>query len=89
MAGQPEGRSDAAARDGLSPREVEVLRLLAHGLSAAAIAERLVISRKTVSTHLQHVMAKLGVHSRAQAVAEAYRLGLVGEQARPPVSSVR
>ena len=89
VAGPPEGRSDAAARDGLSPREVEVLRLLAHGLSAAAIAERLVISRKTVSTHLQHVMAKLGVHSRAQAVAEAYRLGLVGEQARPPVSSVR
>ena len=61
----------------------------ARGLSAAAIAERLVISRKTVSTHLQHVMAKLGVHSRAQAVAEAYRLGLAGERARPPVSSVR
>ena len=88
-AGPPEGRSDAAARDGLSPRELEVLRLLARGLSAATIAERLVISPKTVSTHLQHVMAKLGVHSRAQAVAEAYRLGLAGERARPPVSSVR
>jgi DNA-binding NarL/FixJ family response regulator len=88
-AGPPEGRSDAAARDGLSPRELEVLGLLARGLSAAAIAERLVISRKTVSTHLQHVMAKLGVHSRAQAVAEAYRLGLAGERARPPLSSVR
>ena len=59
-AGSPGRRSDAAARDGLSPRELEVLRLLARGLSAAAIAERLVISRKTVSTHLQHAMAKLG-----------------------------
>ena len=72
-------RSDAAARDGLSPRELEVLRLLARGLSGAAIAEQLVISRKTVATHLQHVMAKLGVHSRAQAVAEAYRLGLASD----------
>ena len=81
-AGSSGGRSDAAARDGLSARELEVLRLLARGLSAAAIAERLVISQKTVSTHLQHVMAKLGVHSRAQAVAEAYRLGLAGDRNR-------
>jgi DNA-binding NarL/FixJ family response regulator len=85
-AGSPGGTSDAAVRDGLSPRELEILRLLARGLSAAAIAERLVISRKTVSTHLQHVMAKLGVHSRAQAVAEAYRLGLVGDRAAEPGS---
>jgi len=85
-AGSPGGTSDAAVRDGLSPRELEILRLLARGLSAAAIAERLVISRKTVSTHLQHVMAKLGVHSRAQAVAEAYRLGLVGDRAVEPGS---
>ena len=63
--------------NGLSPREVEVLRLLADGHNAAAIAERLVITRKTVASHLQRVMAKLGVHSRAQAVAEAYRLGVV------------
>ena len=90
-AGSPGGTSDAAVRDGLSPRELEILRLLARGLSAAAIAERLVISRKTVSTHLQHVMAKLGVHSRAQAVAEAYRLGLVGNrdtEPGPPLSAV-
>jgi len=89
--GSPEGGSDAAARDGLSPRELEILRLLARGISAAAIAERLVISRKTVSTHLQHVMAKLGVHSRAHAVAEAYRLGLVGgrdAEPGPPLSAV-
>lgn len=64
---------------GLSPRELEVLRLLASGLNAAAIADRLVISRKTVASHLERLMAKLGVHSRAHAVAEAYRRGLVEE----------
>ena len=87
-AGSSGRRSDAAARDGLSPRELEVLRLLARGLSAAAIAERLVISRKTVSTHLQHAMAKLGAHTQAQLVAEAYRLGLAGDADRSfaPVS---
>ena len=63
--------------NGLSPREVEVLRLLAQGVAAESIADRLVISRKTVSSHLQRVMSKLGVHTRAQAVAQAYRIGLV------------
>jgi len=63
--------------NGLSPREVEVLSLLAHGVAAESIADRLVISQKTVSSHLQRVMSKLGVHTRAQAVAEAYRIGLV------------
>ena len=62
----------------LTPRELEVLRLLAEGLAQAEIAERLVISPKTVSTHIQHVLEKLGVHSRAQAVAAAHRLGLNG-----------
>jgi DNA-binding NarL/FixJ family response regulator len=76
---------------GLSPRETEILCLLAGGLGAVAISERLVISRKTVASHLQHVMAKLGVHSRAHAVAEAYRLGLVGDrdsEPGPPLSAV-
>jgi DNA-binding NarL/FixJ family response regulator len=62
---------------GLTARELEVLRLLAHGLDAAGIARKLVISPKTVSTHLQRVMAKLGVHSQAQAVARAYEDGLI------------
>jgi DNA-binding NarL/FixJ family response regulator len=61
----------------LSPREVEVLSLLAQGVAAESIAARLVISQKTVASHLQRVMGKLGVHTRAQAVAEAYRIGLV------------
>jgi DNA-binding NarL/FixJ family response regulator len=64
--------------EALTPRELEVLRLLADGLAQAEIAERLVISAKTVSTHIQHVLEKLGVHSRAQAVAAAHRLGLNG-----------
>ncbi len=68
--------SSVAPQDGLTAREVEVLRLLAGGRGSVAIAEHLVISEKTVATHLQHIMAKFGVHSRAQAVAEAYRLGL-------------
>jgi DNA-binding response OmpR family regulator len=61
----------------LTEREREVLTLLAGGLSQDDIAGRLVISPKTVATHLQRVLVKLGVHSRAQAVGEAYRHGLV------------
>jgi two-component system nitrate/nitrite response regulator NarL len=62
----------------LSPREREVLALLADGQTQAQIASALVLSPKTVSTHIQHLLAKLGVHSRAQAVAAAFKLGLVG-----------
>ena len=61
----------------LSPRELEILGLLAKGIGQAQIAEELVMSPKTVGTHIQHILSKLGVHSRAQAVAEAYRLRLV------------
>ncbi|MHB8641359.1 MAG: response regulator transcription factor [Gaiellaceae bacterium] len=61
----------------LTPREQEVLRLLAEGLEQAEIADRLVISTKTVATHIERVLGKLGVRSRAQAVAFAYREGLV------------
>jgi DNA-binding NarL/FixJ family response regulator len=61
----------------LTARELEVLSLLAEGLHAADIATRLVISPKTVSTHIDRILAKLGVRSRAQAVALAYRRELV------------
>lgn len=63
----------------LSPREREILQLLAAGRTQRQIATALVLSPKTVSTHIQHLLAKLGVHSRAQAVGAAYRLGLVGD----------
>ena len=60
----------------LTPREIEVLRLLAQGLDQRTIAERLVITPKTVATHIERVLGKLGVRNRAQAVAFAYRAGL-------------
>jgi Response regulator containing a CheY-like receiver domain and an HTH DNA-binding domain len=61
----------------LTAREQEVLRLLAKGQNQIEIARALVISPKTVASHLQSVMAKLGVHSRAHAVARAYEAGLI------------
>ena len=64
----------------LTPREREVLGLLAEGLAADAIAKELFISKKTVGTHLEHIFTKLGVRSRAQAVAVAYRNELVTRQ---------
>lgn len=66
-----------AGRLGLTRREGEVLKLLAHGSAQVAIAQELMISPTTVATHIQRILAKLGVHSRAQAVALAYREGLV------------
>jgi DNA-binding NarL/FixJ family response regulator len=61
----------------LTPRELEVLRLLANGIGQEEIARQLFISRKTVATHIEHVLQKLGVRTRAQAVALAYREDLV------------
>jgi DNA-binding NarL/FixJ family response regulator len=66
----PESEAD---RPKLTPREGEVLNLLADGLDQPEIANELVISPKTVSSHIQHILAKLGVHSRAQAVAAVHR----------------
>ena len=71
------GADDSAATGAsLTSREREVLTLLARGLSQADIAGTLVISPKTVGTHIQRVLAKLGVRSRAQAVALAHTQGL-------------
>ncbi len=57
----------------LTPQEWRVLHLLADGLSQADIASRLVLSPKTVGNHIEHILAKLRVHSRAQAIARAFR----------------
>jgi len=67
----------AAAR--LTPRERDVLALLAQGLATAAISDELHLSPKTVGTHVQRILTKLDVHSRAGAVAVAYREGLIGD----------
>jgi DNA-binding NarL/FixJ family response regulator len=71
------GRRRQAAVAGLTGREVEVLRLVARGMSNAAIAAELVLSRKTVGHHVEAVYAKLGVHSRSAATLMAMQQGLL------------
>lgn len=61
----------------LTDRELEVLKLLAEGLSAPEIGKRLFIETSTVKTHLKHLYAKLGVSDRAAAVATGMRSGLL------------
>jgi DNA-binding NarL/FixJ family response regulator len=74
-------RANGSRKSPLTSRELDVLRLLAEGLEQHGIAERLVISPKTVATHIEHILAKLGVHSRAQAIALAFREDLLRETA--------
>ena len=75
--GNGNGAHSPNGEPSLSPREREILTLLAEGKTQTQIAAALVISPKTVATHIQHLLAKLGVNSRAQAFAAAYRRGLV------------
>jgi DNA-binding NarL/FixJ family response regulator len=69
------GNGASSGLGALTAREAEVLALLAQGLTQPEIAARLVVSPRTIGTHIQHILSKLNVHTRAQAVALALRGG--------------
>lgn len=81
---RPPIRERPAALDELTPRELQVLRLLARGLSNAEIAAELVLGDATIKTHLARIFSKLNIHDRAQAIVLAYETGLIQPGASAP-----
>jgi two-component system nitrate/nitrite response regulator NarL len=80
----PAGLAGERPARGLTRRELDVLSLLVDGLSQPEIAAKLFITPKTVGKHIEHILAKLGVHSRAQAVSVAVRDELIETHRRAP-----
>ena len=80
LVGSPGGRGQRGQRgqENLSPREIEVLKLVADGATNQVAARKLLVSETTIKTHLLHIYTKLGVRDRASAVSAAYKRGLLG-----------
>jgi DNA-binding NarL/FixJ family response regulator len=76
--------SSVASLATLTPRETQVLRLVAEGLSNPEIAARFTVTEETVKTHVSRILAKLGLRDRTQAVVAAYETGLVVPGSRDP-----
>lgn len=73
----------------MTERRLQVLKLAAEGNSRAAIGRALHISRDSVNVHMRHVFEILGARNRCHAIAQAYRLGYLGEQGPEPEPDVR
>jgi DNA-binding CsgD family transcriptional regulator len=84
--GAPAGPADPAAELGLTPRERDVLALVAQGATNREIGERLYMAEKTASVHVSRILAKLDVRSRTEAAAVAHRLGLESTDDDSPVA---
>jgi DNA-binding NarL/FixJ family response regulator len=82
-AGQPSRNATQPRLAGLTPREIEVLRLIASGLTAKEAARRLEISPKTADNHIQNLYSKIGVATRAGAALYALEQGLVRQESSP------
>jgi DNA-binding NarL/FixJ family response regulator len=90
FAGRPStAPQPTGALEDLTPRETEVLKRVAQGLSNAEIADRLVVTEETVKTHVSRILNKLGLRDRTQAVVVAYETRLVTPASRPPGATTR